>query len=91
MADYSQALTGLTESSFTHDGFTHRVFRTGSGPAVIVIHEAPGLHPGVVRVDLPGLGEKRDRLLPSPAPGHAVRLLYQSIKRRINHGSLSHA
>ncbi len=48
MADYSQALAGLTESSFTHDGFTHRVFRTGSGPAVIVIHEAPGLHPGVI-------------------------------------------
>jgi dienelactone hydrolase len=42
------SLDGLTESEFTHDGFTHAVFRTGSGPAVIVIHEAPGLHPGVI-------------------------------------------
>ena len=39
---------GFTESEFTHDGFTRQVFRAGSGPAVIVIHEAPGLHPGVV-------------------------------------------
>ena len=40
----------FTESEFSHDGFTHRVFRGGSGPAVIVIHEAPGLHPGVVEL-----------------------------------------
>jgi dienelactone hydrolase len=39
---------GFTESEFTHDGFTRQVFRAGSGPAVIVIHESPGLHPGVV-------------------------------------------
>jgi dienelactone hydrolase len=48
MTDYSNELEGLTESSLTHDGFTHRVFRVGTGPAVIVIHEAPGLHPGVI-------------------------------------------
>jgi dienelactone hydrolase len=48
VADYSKALAGLTEFSLTHDGFTHQVFRAGSGPAVIVIHEAPGLHPGVI-------------------------------------------
>lgn len=47
MTDYSKALAGFEESEFTHDGFTHRVFRAGSGPAVIVIHEAPGLHPDV--------------------------------------------
>lgn len=39
---------GFTESEFSHDGFTHGVFQGGAGPAVIVIHEAPGLHPGVV-------------------------------------------
>jgi dienelactone hydrolase len=32
---------------FTHAGITHTVYRAGSGPAVIVIHEMPNLHPGV--------------------------------------------
>lgn len=44
----SAPLDGFTESTFTHDGSTRPVFRAGSGPAVIVIHEAPGLHPGVI-------------------------------------------
>ncbi|SDC08952.1 Dienelactone hydrolase [Raineyella antarctica] len=33
---------------FTHDRRTHEVFRGGTGPAVLVLHEIPGLHPGVV-------------------------------------------
>jgi len=33
---------------FTRDGRTHEVFRGGSGPAVLVLHEMPGLHPGVI-------------------------------------------
>ena len=41
------ALAGFTESTFTHDGFTRPVYAAGSGPAVVVIHEIPGLHPGV--------------------------------------------
>jgi dienelactone hydrolase len=41
-------LPGFTESSFTHDGLTRSVYAGGSGPAVIVIHEIPGLHPEVV-------------------------------------------
>ena len=41
-------LAGFTESSFTHDGVTRVVYEGGTGPAVIVIHEVPGLHPGVV-------------------------------------------
>ena len=36
------------EGSFTHDGDTKRVFRRGSGPAVIVIAEVPGITPEVV-------------------------------------------
>jgi len=35
-------------TTFTHEGRTHGVFRAGSGPAVVVIHEVPGLHPGVI-------------------------------------------
>lgn len=32
---------------FTHDGATHPVYTAGTGPAVIVIHEAPGITPEV--------------------------------------------
>jgi dienelactone hydrolase len=28
---------------FAHDGITHTVFRDGSGPGVLVMHEAPGM------------------------------------------------
>jgi dienelactone hydrolase len=33
---------------FTHDGRTYEVFRGGCGPAVLVLHEIPGLHQGVI-------------------------------------------
>ena len=32
----------------TYDGTTHTVFRSGRGPAVVVMHEIPNLHPGVL-------------------------------------------
>lgn len=38
----------FTRDTFTHQGRTHDVFRSGDGPAVIVVHEVPNLHPGVV-------------------------------------------
>jgi dienelactone hydrolase len=41
-------LGGFAESTFTHDGLSRQVFRAGRGPAVIVIHEVPGLHPEVI-------------------------------------------
>lgn len=47
MAD-EERLEGFTKSEFTHDGHTRDVYSAGTGPAVIVIHEVPGLHPGVV-------------------------------------------
>jgi hypothetical protein len=34
-------------TTFTHDGRTHEVYRAGTGPAVIVMHELPGLYPGM--------------------------------------------
>jgi dienelactone hydrolase len=40
-------LEGFTKSEFSHDGRSFDVFSAGTGPAVIVIHEVPGLHPGV--------------------------------------------
>lgn len=39
---------GLARTSTTYDGVTRDVYRGGDGPAVIVMHEIPGLHPGVV-------------------------------------------
>ena len=38
-------LAGFEQSAFTAEGTTRDVFRTGSGPAVIVIHEVPGITP----------------------------------------------
>jgi len=40
-------LDGFHEASFTHDGKTRPVYRRGSGPGVLVMHEIPGIHPGV--------------------------------------------
>jgi dienelactone hydrolase len=41
-------LAGFAESTFTQDGISRAVFRGGAGPAVIVIHEVPGLHPEAI-------------------------------------------
>jgi dienelactone hydrolase len=43
----SPALAGFTETMFTHEGTTRPVFQAGTGPAVIIIHEMPGLTPNV--------------------------------------------
>ncbi|MEV6951145.1 dienelactone hydrolase family protein [Streptomyces sp. NPDC051183] len=39
---------GFTGGTFTHDGATRRVLRRGTGPAVIVIAEIPGITPKVL-------------------------------------------
>ena len=41
-------LSDYERSTFTHDGKTRDVFRKGSGPAVIVIAEMPGITPKVI-------------------------------------------
>ena len=41
-------IDGFTRSTFSHGGYERPVYSGGAGPAVIVIHEVPGLHPGVV-------------------------------------------
>jgi len=41
-------LSDFAREEVTYDGATFPVFRGGSGPAVIVIHEIPNLHPGVI-------------------------------------------
>lgn len=41
-------LDSWTVGEHTSDGVTHPTYRKGSGPGVIVIHEIPGLTPGVI-------------------------------------------
>lgn len=41
------ALDGFEQATFTHEGKTRDVYRAGSGPAVIVIAEIPGITPKV--------------------------------------------
>ena len=43
----TNALDGWARGEFTADGRTRTVFRRGTGPGVIVIHEIPGITPKV--------------------------------------------
>jgi dienelactone hydrolase len=45
---HPSALSGFEATTFEHRGRSHPVFTAGSGPAVVVVHEVPGLHPGVL-------------------------------------------
>jgi dienelactone hydrolase len=47
--DYAAALKDYTAFDFDDGRWTRTVYRRGTGPAVIVIHEVPGLHPLVIR------------------------------------------
>ena len=49
VASIPEALTGYERFTFTDGPWTRTVWRKGSGPAVIVMHEMPNLHPQVVR------------------------------------------
>jgi dienelactone hydrolase len=42
------SIPGWDHSAFTHDGVTHATYRQGSGPAVVVVHEIPGITPKVL-------------------------------------------
>ena len=41
-------IPGWDHSSFTHAGVMHETYRKGTGPAVIVVHEIPGITPKVL-------------------------------------------
>lgn len=43
------ALDGFSSFELTHDGATRTVYRLGTGPAVVVMHEIPGITPEVER------------------------------------------
>ena len=46
----SQNLSDFEKLELTFDNDTRTVFRKGQGPAVILMHEIPGIHPGVIRL-----------------------------------------
>lgn len=46
-SDANDALEDFTRTSFEHDGVERTVFRRGTGPAVIVMAEMPGITPKV--------------------------------------------
>lgn len=41
------SLAGFTEETFTHGGESRTVYRKGSGPGVVIMHEIPGIIPEV--------------------------------------------
>jgi len=45
---YEQALSDFERFEFSEAPYTRPVYRKGTGPAVIVMHEMPGLHPLVL-------------------------------------------
>lgn len=80
-----QDLEGFTRAPFTHEGSTRDVYRRGSGPAVVVMTEIPGITPPVIafaeRVAACGLtvfmphffGEPGRPLSPTYAMGQIAR------------------
>lgn len=91
--DYEAALSAYERSEFTAGPWTRPVYRRGSGPAVIVIHEMPGLHPDVIRfadrvadagmtVFCPSLFGVPGR--PATHPGSLATFAYGCIRREFN-------
>lgn len=62
----------------TFDGVTRPVFKKGEGPAVIVMHEVPGLYPGVANFGRHVAAEGMTVYMPSlfGTPGRAFSLPY---------------
>jgi len=75
---YDAALSDFERFEFTHDPYTRPVYRKGAGPAVIVIHEMPGLHPLVLDFARTLVGEGMTVFCPSlfGRPGKPVGVGY---------------
>jgi dienelactone hydrolase len=83
------ALEGFTETSFTHDGRTRSVYRAGTGPGVIVMHEMPGLTPRVAEFGRKVAGAGFTAVLPVlfGNPGQPMSVGY--VAREISKGCVS--
>src|SRR5476651_629760 len=67
-------LPGFTLGTFAHGGTPRTVYRRGDGPAVIVIHEVPGITPRVAAFGTRVADAGFSAVLPSlfGQPGRAV-------------------
>jgi len=85
--DYETALADYDRFAFSDGPWTRPVYRRGSGPAVIIIHEIPGLHPAVVqfadRVAAAGMTVFLPSLFGEPgrevSMGYAIRAMVDAI------------
>src|SRR5437899_4024162 len=78
----AEALEGFTRTTFTHEGKTRDVYRTGSGPAVIVMAEIPGITPKVAefgrRVAVLGCTAVLPHLFGVPGKGQSAGAIMRS-------------
>jgi dienelactone hydrolase len=83
-------LPGYTLETFEHEGTSHPVYRRGSGPAVIVIHEVPGVTPRVAAFGTRVADQGLTAVLPSlfGKPGREVSGPYAL--RSMLRGCVSH-
>jgi dienelactone hydrolase len=85
MREQRETLEGFTESDFSFGGIRHQVYRAGAGPAVVLIHEVPGIHPGVLELARRLISGGYTVYLPSMfgTPGEAAggRAIAKSIAR----------
>ncbi len=74
----NDVLKDYTQFDFSDGRWTRPVYRRGSGPAVIVIHEMPNMHPLVVRFGNHVAEAGMTAILPSlfGDPGRAPTPLY---------------
>ena len=79
------ALADFTLGTFTHDGLTRTVYAAGSGPAVIVIHEVPGITPRVAdfarRLVAAGFSVRMPSLFGTPGRAPSTGYILSSIGR----------
>ena len=78
-------LAGFSDSSFTHEGSSHPVYLRGSGPAVVVMSEIPGITPEVQtfaeRVADAGFTVYLPQLFGTPGRPFSIAYALESIAR----------
>ena len=84
-------LAGFTRFEFDDGRWRRPVYRIGSGPAVIVIHEMPGLHPPVLEFARDVAAEGMTAFCPSlfGQPGRPISTGYMMSCGKLSRTSVS--
>ncbi len=99
MSAENDVLQDWAQSSFTAAGYTRDVFRRGSGPGVIIVHELPGITPSVAafaeEVVAAGFTVLMPSLVGTPGRGFSSGYLAKSalhicVAREFTHWALQH-